>query len=173
MDRVVDETRIGHVTRFAQHAQRSRQRAAAPVLDRIAEGLLARRLADQAPVDLLSAALEVIDDPACPVARIAFFIAGDQKSNGAAVPGAARDESLAGGHHGGQAAFHVGGATPIEEAVVEMGGEWRRDPIALGPARHDVGVAGEAEQRRGAAAAGPEIFDLSEGQPLDIEADVA
>ena len=57
MHRVVGELRIRDVSLRAMDGQPAGQRSAAPDLDRVAEDLVAARLADDAPVDALAARL--------------------------------------------------------------------------------------------------------------------
>ena len=81
------------------------------------------------------------------------------------------DELLGGGDHGGEAAFHVGGAAPVQHAIADDRREGVAAPFLEGAGGHHIGVAGEAEQGTGIAAARPEVGDAAELQGLGAEAD--
>jgi hypothetical protein len=157
--RVVGEVRVCDVALHAVHGESSGQRAPTADLDRIAERLVARRLADHAPVDLVAARLEHLHDPARPVHGRPFLVAGEQEGQCAAVVGVARQEPLRGRHHGRKTTFHVGRAATVEDSVADDGLERVGMPVLARPGRDDVGVTGEAEQGLSAASGRPEVVD--------------
>ena len=85
--------------------------------------------------------------------------------------GWAGDEFLRRRHHRSQAALHVRGAAPEEDAIARSGTNGSVPPLLERPRRHDIGVAGKAEHRAAGAAAGPEVVDVAVAQPLDPEAE--
>ena len=64
-----------------------------------------------------------------------------------------------GGDPGGDTALHVHGAPAVEDAVPDLGLERAGRPGGGLAGRDDVGVAGEAEVRRGGPAPGVEVLD--------------
>ena len=102
----------------------------------------------------------------------AFLVAGDQEGDLAAVVRVVLHEALAGDHHRGQAAFHVGGAAAAEHAV---GVDQRLERLVL-PLLHraggdHVGVAGEAQYRAILGTVGsPEVVDVFKTHRLQLEA---
>ena len=67
------------------HGELARQRAAAAVLDHVAEPLHRRGLADDAAVELFAARLERLHDAHGAVDRRPFFVAGDQQRHRATM----------------------------------------------------------------------------------------
>ena len=86
------------------------------------------------------------------------------------VTGMTCDEALRGDHHRRKTAFHVRSAPAIQSSVADLRDEGIAAPVLPRPGRHDVGMTGEAEHRRSAPAARPEVCDGSEGQLLVAEA---
>ena len=80
-------------------------------------------------------------------------------------------QTLAGGYEGGDAGFHVCRAAAIEFAVTLGGFKRRRSPFFFRPARHHIGVAGKAQQRRAVAAARPDVLGVVEVHRFNGETD--
>ncbi len=171
MHGVVGQVRVGYMTLLAEHAQLAAEGPAPAVLDDIAEHLVAGGFAHQAPVNLFIARLQPFHHLDGTVHGGAFLVAGDEEGDGALVAGMSGHETLAGGHHGGQAALHVGGATTVEHAVAFRGHEGIGLPAFPWTRGHHVGVAGEGQQGRLFATPCPEVIDFTEAQPLDLKAD--
>ena len=170
MHRIVGEVRVGDVALHAVHGELARQRAAAADLDHVAERIGARRLADDAPVDLLAARLEHFHDAARAVDRRAFLVAGQQERQRAGVVGMPGDEALGRSDHRGQTALHVGGAAAVQHAVAYDRLERVGLPFLARAGRYDVGMTGEAQHRAAIAMARPEVLDRTERHALDPEA---
>ena len=68
---------------------------------------------------------------------------------------------------------YVGGATPVENAVAQFGRERIAVPQLERSRRHDVGVAGKGEYRRGFAASRPQVGDVTEQHGFTTETDCA
>ncbi|MNL23761.1 hypothetical protein D3C87_1451640 [compost metagenome] len=85
------------------------------------------------------------------------------------------DKTLGGDGHGGEAAFHVGGATAAEHAVFV---DQRVERLDL-PGRHragrdHVGVAGEAQHRTVVLAmGGPEVIHIFDAHRFQGETGIA
>ena len=80
------------------------------------------------------------------------------------------DESFRGHDEGGDRGLHVGGAAAVELAVADGRHEGIGVPLGERAGRHDVGVAGEADERLARAAARPQVGDLAEVHRLALEA---
>ena len=70
-----------------------------------------------------------------------------------------RDEALDRRDERGERALHVGRAAPVQVAVAHDRHERIGAPRLARPGRHDVGVAGEADERRARAAPRPQVGD--------------
>ncbi len=92
-------------------------RAAAAVLDHVAQHVGRGRLADQAVVELFAARLEHVADHHGAVGGRAFLVAGDQEGDRALVVGVRGGEFLARDHHGRDRGLHVGRAAAVQLAV--------------------------------------------------------
>ncbi len=171
VNRIVRELRIRDVPLHAVHREPPAQAPPAADLDGVAEQALARRLSHQAPVDGLVAAAQHLDHAASAVDRGSLLVAGDQKRDAAGMSGIPGDEFLAGGHHRGEAALHVGGAPAVQRTVADGGRERIAVPLLERSGGHHIGVPGEAEQRSFAPASGPEVLDRPEFQVLHAKAD--
>ena len=75
---------------------------------------MAAGLAHEAPVDALASVRQVLHHLAGTVSGVPFFVAGDEKTDAAVVVGVLADKALAGNHHGGEAAFHIGGSASVK-----------------------------------------------------------
>ena len=131
----------------------------------------AGRFAHQAPANLFAARLQPFDDLDRAIDRHAFLVAGDQEGEGAARLRMSGEKAFAGGDHRRQTAFHVRRAASVEITVADFRGERRRLPLLQWTGRHDVGVAGEGEQRFAVAIPRPEIGYRAEAQPFHPEAE--
>ena len=114
VDRIAAALGIGDVTLLAAHAQAAVQRSAAAVLDRVAEALRRRRLADDARVDRLAARAQDRDDRGRAVDRVALFVRGQQDRDRAAAAGAHATRSAA-VTIAATDALHVRGAAAIAD----------------------------------------------------------
>ena len=104
-----------------------------------------------------------------PSTRGPFLVAGDQEGDGAPVMRVRPHELLGGGHHGGQAALHVGRAAPVEHAVADAGLEGLGAPF-LQRARWAPRPCVRQSTAPGAGAAPrPEVLDRPESQLLDLK----
>ena len=107
-----------------------------------------RRLADDAVVDALAARGEPLDHLDGAVDRRAFLVGGEQQRDRAGRVGMRGDERLDRRDERGERALHVGGAAAVEPAVALGRARTGRECHCVERAgRHDVGVAGEADQR--------------------------
>jgi hypothetical protein len=105
MDRVLRQMRVGDVSLNALDGQLPGERAAAAVLDHVAEGVDRRRFADDAVVDRLAAALQGVGDGDGAVGGVAFLIGSEQEGDRTAMRGMCGDEGFARRDEGGQRAF--------------------------------------------------------------------
>jgi hypothetical protein len=167
--RVVGEVGVGDVALHAVHREPARERAAPADLDRVAERFVAGGLAHHAPVDLLAARLQHLDDAPGSVHGRPFLVAGEQEGEGAAVVGMPGQEALGGRDHGGEPALHVRGPAAVEHAVADHGLERVGLPVLARTGRDHVGVAGEAQQRPAAAVDGPQVVHRAVLQALVAE----
>ncbi|MNZ77816.1 hypothetical protein D3C78_963710 [compost metagenome] len=172
VDRVARQVRVGHVALFAAHGQFGAERATAAVLDHVTEQGSARRLADDAPVQALVARDQALDHSLGTVMGRAFFIAGDQEGDPAAVVRVVLHETLTGDHHGGQAALHVGGAATAEHAVgIDQCLERLMLPLLHRAGGDHIGVAGEAQHRTVLVTmGGPEVVDVLDAHRFELKA---
>src|SRR5439155_26741544 len=106
--------RIGDVALHAAHRELARQRAAAAVLDHVAQALHRGWLADDAAVEPLAARLQGFDEAHRAVDRGPFLIAGDEEGDAATMLPMRLHEALAGDDHRRQRGLHVSGAAAIE-----------------------------------------------------------
>ena len=81
VDRVATEVRVGDVALDALDRQLAGQRAAAAVLDHVAERIDRGRLADDAEVERFAARLQGFDDGDGAVGGIAFLVRGEQEGD--------------------------------------------------------------------------------------------
>ena len=170
LNRVLRQGRVGDVALFAVDGHGGAQRPAPPHPQGVAELFRAGWLSHHAPVDRFVAGAQRVHHAAGAVPRRAFFVAGDEKRQRAAVFGVFAGKVDAGADHGRDAGFHVGGAPALEPAVIEFRLERIVVPVFQRPRGHHVGVAGEAQHRRIAAVPRPQVGDLAEGHVLDAEA---
>ena len=167
VDRIAGELRIGDVALHALDAQLARQRAAAPVLDHVAERAHRGRLADDAVVEPNALRSEPVAERDGAVERRPFLVARDQEGDRAGGIGARGDELLDRDHHRGERALHVGGAAAMQHAVAVARHERVAGPLLERPGRHDVGVAGEREdlrRRRAPRSDRPQVGDAAVGR---------
>ena len=162
MDRVVGQVRIGDVALSAFDGERARERAAAAVFDGVAQFGNGSGFADDAVVYGFAARFEGVDDAHRAVVRVAFFVGGNQQGDAAVMLRIVGDKGFAGGGKGGDAAFHVGRAAPVEFAVALGRLEGGRRPFFQRACGNDVGVSGEAHQWGRCAAPQPEVFGVAE-----------
>ncbi|MND90501.1 hypothetical protein D3C80_825860 [compost metagenome] len=175
VDRVLGQVRVGHVALHTAHGQLGAEGAATTVLDHVTHQGGARRFADDAPVQTFLARGEAFDHGLGAVVRRAFFVAGDQEGDFALVIRVVGDKTLGGDGHGGEAAFHVGGATAAEHAVfVDQRVERFDLPGRHRAGRDHVGVAGEAQHRTVVlAVGGPEVIHIFDAHRFQGETGIA
>ena len=151
---------IGDMALHAEDSQLGRERAAAAVLDHVADAPHRRRLADDAVVERRAALDQPVAHAHRAVARRAFLVARDQERDRAGRVGMRRDEFLGRDDHRRDRALHVGGAAAVEDAVAVGRHERVAVPGRERAGRDDVGVAGEDHPLAGgrrAGAVGPEV----------------
>ena len=170
-DRIVGKVRVGDVALLPLDDKPSRQAAAAAVLDYIAKRLRARRFADNAHVRAMAVRGRPFDHLHGPVDGIALFVAGNHEADRPVdILGRHAGD---GGYEGGNAAFHVGGATAIKPPVTDFGGKGIMRPGSHVTDRHHVGMAGETQMRACPAAPREQIVDsgitFAKGKPLTGE----
>jgi hypothetical protein len=134
---------------------------------------VARRFADDAPVDLLLPGLQRFDHLERAVPRPAFLVARDQEGDAPRMVGVVFEETLDGHDHGREAALHVRRAPAVDVAVTDVRLERVGLPFAQVARRYNVRVTGEAEQRRVGAAARPQVGDVAEHHRLAGEPELA
>src|SRR6185503_18748401 len=105
------------------HDEPARERAAAAVLDRVAEALDRGRLADDAVVEPGALAHEPFADACGAIERGTFLVARDEQGDRARVARLRGDELLNRDDHRRDRALHVGSAAAIELAVAPDRGE--------------------------------------------------
>ena len=159
MDRIARELRIRDVALDPLDDQRPGQRAAAPVLDHVAELVDRGRLADDAIIDAARrrarASRRLFTVPS---------IDGPSSSDvisSAMEPGAgpcATNASIATTNAASET-FHVGRAAAVEVTVAHAWARRVRCPCVERTGRHDVGVAGEADERGRVAQPRPQVGD--------------
>ena len=81
---IARQMRVRDMTLDAAHDERARQRAAAPVLDHVAQPIDRRGLADDAVVEQLAGSSQLLDDLHRPIGGRTFFIGSDQERDRAA-----------------------------------------------------------------------------------------
>ncbi len=81
------------------------------------------------------------------------------------------DQALHCGDERGDRGLHVGGAAPVQIAVALDRLEGIGLPLLERPGGHDIGVAGEANHGRAAAAPCPQIVHRAEAHRFDAEAE--
>jgi hypothetical protein len=89
-----------------------------------------------------------------------FLVARDEKDDRARRIRGLAPETQRRGDHGGEAALHVAGAAPMQHAVADRPAEGVARPGARVSHRHDIGMAGDDEDRALAADPGVEILDV-------------
>ena len=171
VNRVAYQVRVGDVALLAEHRERAVERSAPAVLERVAKGCYARRLAHQAAIDFFAACFQPFDHLHRAVDRRAFLVGGNQQADRALMVRVLRDEILNRGDERRQRALHVGGAAPVQETVAHHGRERVAGPLLRRAGRHDIGVAGKHHQRLGAAAPRPEVVHVAEAQAMHLEAE--
>ena len=173
VDRVFGEVRVGDVALHALDRQLARERAASAVLDRVAEAGDGGRFADQAKIGAFPARLQRLGDRDSAVHGVAFLVRGEQEGDRAAVVGVFGDVGFGGGDEGSQRGFHVRRAAAVEQAVTDFGNKGVALPLLARAGRHDVGVAGKAEERRRGTATRPEVADAAAIDAFAAKADLA
>ena len=163
--------RVGHVPLLAVHEQAPGQRAAPADFDGVAQGFHAGRLTDDAVIDLDALLAEPFHDLDRAMHRRAFLVRGNQQADGAFMLGMFGHKILNARDKRGQRGLHVSRATAVQVAVAHLGLVRVAFPGLARAGGDDIGMPGEHHQRLGAAAHGPQVLDIAEGQALDIEAE--
>jgi len=161
VDRVFRQLRISDMALYAFHRELAGHGAAAAVFDHVAQRRAGGRFADDAVIKLLAARLEFFADDHGAVGSRAFFIAGDQESDGAGVVRAGQREFFHRHHHRCNRGFHVRRAAAVQLAVAVAGPEGIGLPLLARTGRHHVGVAGKHQQRPRRAFACPQVGDVA------------
>ncbi len=172
VDRVVRQMGIGDVALHPTHQQIAGDGAAPAVLHHVPHHGGRGGLADDAPADLLVTGLQGVDHPGGTVDEGPLLVGGDEEGNRPSVIRMLGHEALDRHHHGCQRALHVGGAAPVQHAILDGRLERRGVPFVQRAGGHHVCVAGEAEQWPFAAAAGPEVGGVFKHHGLDDEAEL-
>ena len=172
VDRVAATLGIRDVALLSDDAELAIERATPAVLDRVAEALARRGLADDAGIDGLAASSERLDDERGAVHRVALLVGRQEDRD---RPATARAVGLAchtlgRGDHRRQRSFHVRGATAIETAVTLGRNERIARPLVYRARRHDIHVACQADDRPRRPMARPQVADRSAIDPLALEA---
>jgi hypothetical protein len=81
------------------------------------------------------------------------------------------DEGFQCDHERGDAALHVGSATPVQHAVADLGHEGIARPALARTCRYHVGMAEQHQHGRAFAVCRPQVVDGAETQVLASEAD--
>ena len=139
---------------MAQH------RTAPAVFNGIAHGHAARWLAYYCPIDLLLAFGQLGQYRHGTMVGIALLIGGNQITNTTPMIWVVRHKPLAGDHHGGETALHVGGTATIEHAIAFGRHEGWRRPVRRVAGRHHIGMAGKDQKGRTFAVGRPEVIDI-------------
>src|SRR5450432_1873856 len=108
--------RVSRMALSATDRDPSVERAAPPVLDRVGDRLDGSRFAQDAMVERLSLGARPVEELNRPIDGRAFFVAGDEETDGA-FETPFGDEAHGGGGRGGDAALHVAGTATPELAV--------------------------------------------------------
>jgi hypothetical protein len=161
MNGIASALGIRDVMLHAANGQHAAERTAPAVLDRVAEALHRRWLADNTRVDGLAARAQRVDDGGGAVGRIAFLVARQQQRDGAAMGWRAGHDALDRGHHRRDGSLHVGRATSDEPAVALDGREWIVRPLLDSPRRHDVHMTRKTHDRRARSVRRPQIRDTT------------
>ena len=152
---------VGHVALDAPHQQLPVEGTAPAIAQSIAEPLVARWLAHQAPVDALAAIIQCLEHAHRAVHRGPLFVAGDQQRHRRAPRAVVAEKALTGGDECGDAALHVCGTAAIEQTVAHLGFEGRGRPLGFRARGHYIGVTGKGEHRSLVAVARPQVTDLA------------
>ena len=139
VDRVFRKLRIGDVALHAFHRERAGERAAAAVLDHVAELADRGRLADDAVIEFLAALRERLDHAHRAVDGGPLLVGSEQHRDRAGVIGMLADEIRDRRDERRDRGFHVGSAAAVEHAVPDR----RRERVALPQCR-----AGRSARRR-------------------------
>ena len=115
-------------------------------------------------------AVSVFHDALRAIDGAAFLVARDQEGDASrGAPGCACTKSSVAVTMAARPRLHVRRAAAVEHAIAHGRRERVGLPFLQRPGGHDVRMAGEAEQRRRAAAPRPEIVDVAEAHALDRE----
>ena len=169
MDRVAAALRVRDVARGALHRQGAIERSAPAVLYRVAQSCGRGRLADDAGVDRATATLQRIHDRCSPIDGIPLFVGSEEQGDRPWMRRLSGDQALDRGDHGRHRCLHVRGATPVQVAVPLRGNEWIGRPAVDRSRRHDVDVSGQADERRRAPAARPQVAHSAPVHALAFE----
>src|SRR5690606_28796111 len=102
MDRIVSKMRVGHVPLNTLHRQYAPQRAAPAILDDVTDLAGSGGFAADAPGDLGVSGFEPLNRLDRSIDGRTFFIAGNQKTDAAAMVGMLRYKIFTGHDHGRQ-----------------------------------------------------------------------
>ena len=170
MDGVARELRIGDVRLHPAHREPAGERAAAPVLDHVAQLAHAGRLAHDAVVDGLAAAFHALDDARGAVDRRSLLVGGEEQGDRPGMAWFFPQKHFRGHDESGERGLHVGGAPAIEPVLAHRGHERVRLPLGERSRRHHVGMAREADQGPRGSAPRPQVGDLAADHRFAVEA---
>ena len=168
---VLHEVRVGDVALDAAHHELAGERAAAAVLQHVAERSPPRSARRRCSSRSARCGCFSVS-----TTRTVPSTAGPSSSEvrRSAIepewPGRSFTNIFGGDDEGGDRGLHVRGAAAVELAVADGRHERIGVPLGERAGRHDVGVAGEADHRAGAAAPRPEVGDVAELHRLALEA---
>ncbi len=118
---------------------------------------------------MLAARRQFVHDFQSPVACTAFLVAGNQQRETAVVIRMLGQEIFQRYDHGGKAAFHIRGATAIEQIADERRLEGSDAPFVFVAGRDNVGMPGKTHDGCCCASPGPQVGDVIELQRLAFE----
>ncbi len=174
MDRVIQRLRKSAVTLDTVYLQAGVGGTAPADTHGIAQFLSAAGFTDEAPGRHAAALFEDLGDTLDTINGLALLITGQQDAHLPGMIGVFAHHGFGGNDHGRHAAFHIGGAAPVQDIVPDNGLERRRGPVFNRPGWHHVGMAKKPQRRLirrvGTAMRNQDIADFTKRQPLNLEA---
>ncbi len=168
-NRIFGLLRIADMARHARHRHLEIDRTAAADLQRIAGLGPAGGFAHHAMINGFAALFQPGQNFPVPLMPGPSSVTGDQKADGAFNIGSGwRADARGRRDKGGDGGFHVGGAAPVQEPVLNLCGK-RIVPPAIAH-RHHIGMAGKAEIGRFGAQARIKIFHRRRALGLEAQA---
>ena len=168
-DRVLGFFRIGDVTLAPLHRDHTVQAAATTNLDGVAKMSRIGWFTDQAVIQALSGLGNGLEQFLRAVDRRAFFIAGDQKSDGAFRMATFGQITRHTGDHRGERALHVRSSAPPEDTFLQCGIKRGVGPAVFRARGNHIGMTGKAEDRPFCPQPRVEIIHLIKGVARNAE----